>query len=101
MYYWENKSLFFDVTKNGQIFPSKVCHFQYDHRFLLSREMGNIRTCKEVRLPKLTQFKLSLQYSFWHISSCLQMNNNLRTISPSYFLQNILIKISNVCFKSF
>ena len=60
MYYWEYKSLFFDVTKNGQIFPSKVSHFQYDHRFLLSREMGNIRTCKEVRLRKLTQFKLSL-----------------------------------------
>ena len=39
--------------KNGQIFPSKVRHFQYDHRFLFSREMGNIRTCKEIRLLKL------------------------------------------------
>ena len=60
MYYYENKSLFFDVTKNGQIFPSKVCHFQYDHRFLSSRQMGNIRTCKEVCLKILTQFRLSL-----------------------------------------
>ena len=33
--------------KNGRIFPLKVCHFQYDHRLLFSREMGNIRTCKE------------------------------------------------------
>ena len=29
--------------KNGQIFHSKVCHFQYDHRFLFSREMGNMQ----------------------------------------------------------
>ena len=60
MSYKENKSLFFDATKNGHIFPSKVCHFQYDRRFLLSREMGNIRTCKEVSLPRLTQFRLSV-----------------------------------------
>ena len=45
--------------KNDQIFPSKVCHFEYDHRFLLSTEMGNIRTCKEVRLQKLITLRLS------------------------------------------
>ena len=28
--------------RNDQIFPSKVCHFQYDHRFLFSREIGNV-----------------------------------------------------------
>ena len=27
--------------KNSQVFPSKLCHFQYDHRFLLNREMEN------------------------------------------------------------
>ena len=52
-------NLFFSVTKNGQIFPSKDCHFQYGHRFLFSREMGNIRTCKEIRLQKLIKFILS------------------------------------------
>ena len=52
-------NIFFGVTNNGQIFPSKVCHFQYDHRFLFSREMGNIRTCKEIRLQKLIKFILS------------------------------------------
>ena len=31
--YKENKSLFFDIMKNDQTFPSKVCHFQYDRRF--------------------------------------------------------------------
>ena len=31
--YRENKSLFFDIMENDQIFPSKVCHFQYDRRF--------------------------------------------------------------------
>ena len=41
--YRENKSPFFDVMKNGNIFPAKVCHFQYDDRFLFSREMENIR----------------------------------------------------------
>ena len=32
----------FDVMKNGHTFPSKICHFQYDHRFLFSREMGKV-----------------------------------------------------------
>ena len=32
---------FFDFTKNGHIFPSKVCHLQYEHGSLFSREMGN------------------------------------------------------------
>ena len=45
MCYKENKSLFFfDVINNRQIFPSKVCHFQYDHRFILVEKTG---TCKE------------------------------------------------------
>ena len=52
------KSLFFEVMKNGQIFPSKVNHFQYDHRFLFSREMENIRTCKEIRLKNFFKFGL-------------------------------------------
>ena len=43
---------FFGVMKNGHIFPLKVRHFQYDHRFLFSREIGNIRTWKEIRLKK-------------------------------------------------
>ena len=50
--------------KNSQIFPSKICHSQYDHRFLLSREMGNIRTCKEVRLQKVTQFSCPYSIRF-------------------------------------
>ena len=49
---------FFDVIKYDQFFPLKVCHFQYDHRFLFSREMENIRTCKEVRLKKPIKFRL-------------------------------------------
>ena len=51
-----NINLLSDVRKNGHIFLSKVCHFQYQYRFLFSREMGNIRACKEVRLQKLTKF---------------------------------------------
>ena len=48
----------FDVMKNGHTFPSKICHFQYDHRFLFSREMGNSRACNEVRLQKLIKLRL-------------------------------------------
>ena len=59
MFHEENKSLFFDVLKNGQIFPSKVYHFLYDKRLFFSREMGNIRTCKEIRLQKLIKFRSS------------------------------------------
>ena len=59
MCYKESKCLFFGVMKNGQVFSSKVCHFQFDHRFLFSRELGNIRTCKEVRLQKPAKFRLS------------------------------------------
>ena len=51
--------------KNGHIFPSEVCHFQYDHRFLISREMGNIRAYKEVYL---------------------KMENRLARVLPSHFL---------------
>ena len=54
---------FFDVIKNGKMFPSKVCHFHNDSRFLFNREMWNIRSYKEVRLQKLIKFKLSGQYS--------------------------------------
>ena len=80
---------FFDVIKHGQIFPSKACHSQYGHRLFFGREMGNNRTCKEVRLQKLVKFRLSRQYSFWHFSSCLKMNH-------SHFLQSVLIETSNV-----
>ena len=49
---------FFDVMKHGQIFLSKVCHFQFGHRFLFSTEMSNIRKCEEVCLRKLIKFRL-------------------------------------------
>ena len=35
---------FFDVMKNGQVFPLKVFHFQYDKILLFSREMKKIRS---------------------------------------------------------
>ena len=37
-------SYLFDVMKDDFMFSSKVCHFQYDNRFLFSREIErNIR----------------------------------------------------------
>ena len=58
MCYKKKKSLLFDVVKNGQILPSKVFQFQYDHRLLFSRELGNIRSCKELRVEELIKFML-------------------------------------------
>ena len=57
--YKRNKFLFFGVTKDGQIFPSKVSHFQYNHRFFFSREMGKIGSSKEPRLQKLIKSRFS------------------------------------------
>ena len=44
---------FFDDMKTGQIFPSKVCRFQYNHRFFLSRKWETLehlvrQVCKNV-----------------------------------------------------
>ena len=59
MCYKKNKYLIFDIMRNDQIFPSKAYYFQYDHRFLFRREIGNIRTYKEVRRQKFIKFRLS------------------------------------------
>ena len=47
-----------DVVKNDQILSSEVCNFQYDRKLLFNREMGNIRSCKEIKLEKLIKFML-------------------------------------------
>ena len=87
--------------KTGQIFPSKVCHFQYSHRFLSCIEMGNIRTCNEVRLQKHVKSRLPGYYSLWNFSICLKTKNRLGRVSPSHFLQNFLKEISKICIKNF
>ena len=63
--------------KNGHIFPLKGCHFQYDHGFLFSKETGNIREYKEVRL---------------------KMKNHLGRAFPSHLWQNVFIDVSNVSY---
>ena len=75
--YKEKKSVFFDLRKNSYIFPLKVCHFQYDHRFFFSREMGNNRAYKKVLLKR---------------------KNHLGRVFPSYFLQNVLTETSYVSY---
>ena len=45
--------------KNGQIVPAKACYFQYDHKFIFSREMGNIGSWREVKLQKRIKYRLS------------------------------------------
>ena len=63
--------------KNSHIFPSKVCHFQYDHGFLFSRKTGNIREYKVLRL---------------------KMKNHLGRAFPSHLRQNVFIDTSNVSY---
>ena len=46
MFHEENKSLFFDVLKNGQIFPSKVYHFLYDKRLFLVEKWGTLERAR-------------------------------------------------------
>ena len=68
---------FFNIMKNDHIFPSKVCHFQYDHGLLFSRETGNIREYKEVSL---------------------KIKNHLGGAFPSHFWQNVFIDTSSVSY---
>ena len=53
----------------------------------------------EVRLQKPIKFILKGKSLFWNFSSCLKMKNHLGRVSPSHFLQNVLIETLNVCFK--
>ena len=68
---------FFEFMKSGHIFPSKVSHFQYDHGFRFSRETGNIREYKDVRL---------------------KIKNHLGRAFLSHFWQNVFIDTSNVSY---
>ena len=92
---------FFGRHENRQIFPSKVCYFQYVNRFLSTREMGNIRSCKEVRLQKLIKFRLWGYYSFWNFSSCLKLKNHLGRVSPSHFRRIFWQKLHIFLLKTF
>ena len=68
----------------------EIATFEYDHRFVFSREMENMRTCRKVRLQKLNKFRLSGWYSFWDFLTCLKKKNHLgRRNFSSPFLQNI------------
>ena len=58
--------------KNVKTFPSTFFHFQYDNRFLFSRKMENIRNCKEVRLQKISKFRLpedSINFDIFQVAS--------------------------------
>ena len=73
--------------KNGPIFRSKVCHFQYYPKFFFNREMGNIRACKELRL-QLINLDCENSTFVLHFSSCLKMKNQknqMGIVLPSHF----------------
>ena len=85
----------FDVIKNGQIFPSNVCHCQYDHRFIFSREACKEYVCKTV---VNLDCRDSIRFTFFKL---LYKKDYLERDFPFHFLQNILIETSNICFKNF
>ena len=95
MLYEENKSLFFKVTKNSQIFP--VCHFQYDHRFLFSREMQNIRRYKEIRLQNLLNLDCQNSIRFGIVKLLINDQSFRKNFA---FQQNVLTETLKVCFKN-
>ena len=51
-------NLFFLTPWKMSIFPSEISHFEHDHRFLSTREMRSIRSCKEIRLGKRFKYRL-------------------------------------------
>ena len=103
--YKENKSLFFDVMKNGQIFPAKVFLFPYDHRFCFSREMGNIGTCREVRLQKPITFSQDSIVKIVLVLAFFKLLKNEESFGKNFFFPfsaKCLDRMSsNICFKNF
>ena len=43
--------------------------------------------------------KDSIRFGIFQAKNFLKMNNHLGRVSPSHFLQNVLIETPNVCFK--
>ena len=74
----------FDVMKNGHIFPSEVCHFQYDYRSHFSRKIGNIREYKEVRLEMKNRLGRVFSTHFLYLALFLFL------MSWSWKIQNTL-----------
>ena len=85
----ENKSLFFDIMKNGQIFSSKVYHFQTITDSFLVEKRG---TLERARRHVWVAFVLAF------FKLLIIEENHLGRDSTSHFLQNILIITSNVYF---
>ena len=79
-------------------FSFKSLSFSILLQIFFSREMHSIRTCKNVHLEKAVKFRLSGYYSFWNFSNSWRMENHLRRVSSSHFLESILIETSNVLF---
>ena len=88
MCYKENKSLFFDVMKKGQIFPGNVCHFQYDYRFFLVEKWGTLERARRYTCRNLLNLDC--------LDSCSKMKNHLERFSSSHLLQSILIETFSI-----
>ena len=91
----EIKFYFVGVMKIGHIFPPKVCHFNFDHRFIFNRE---IRSITKIRLQKRIKFGFP-----GYIRFGIDQDTYKQKISvyPSHFLQNILIEASMFVLKTF
>ena len=64
---------FFDVVRNGQMFPSILCHFQYDIRLFLVEKWEILEVARKHDRKNLLNIALSRWYSFWYFSSCLKI----------------------------
>ena len=98
---WVIRKINFDLMKNGQIFPSKLCHFQCDHKFLLSREMGSSRRWKYVSKNLLNlNFHHSISFGIFQVGcKLISFGKNLKTaiayevfyLLKVFFFEDLLI----------
>ena len=87
-----------------QIFSSKVYHFQYDHRYhftILVEKQGTLERARRYVCKNLLNldYQDSIRYDISQVTYKWRITWKELFLSPSHFLQNVLIKTSDVCFK--
>ena len=87
-----------------QIFSSKVYYFQYDNRYhftILVEKQGTLERARRYVCKNLLNldYQDSIRYDISQVTYKWRITWKELFLSPSHFLQNVLIKTSDVCFK--
>ena len=86
----KKKLYLFNVVKNEQIFPSKVCYIQYDQRLFFSREMRTLEVARRYDWKILLNLCCQENIRFGFLKM-LKNKVHLGRVSPSPFMHNVLI----------